>query len=259
MTAATSPREFGAALRAARERSQVRLDVIAERTKIGRRLLEALEAGEFAKLPNRVFVRLFLQQYLLIVGEKPESWMGSFEASWQRFEDASQPWEVTPPTPSRGARLLPWLIGAVVVAAGFAALLLLDRGGLGSGAGPAQPTPAALLPLAEPSAPAAMPTPEPTPTEPPTPADVLILRASDRPCWVEVRVAGAPPQSRLLAAGEELRIEAGGRAVDLLAGDAGALRVEYLGEVRERAGGDGQVARLQLGPAVARGEAGQTP
>jgi cytoskeletal protein RodZ len=263
MTMATTPREFGAALRAARERRQVRLDTIAERTKIGRRLLEALEAGEFAKLPNRVFVRLFLQQYLQLVGEGPEAWMASFDAAWQRFEDASQPWEVAPPAPGRAARAMPWVIGAVVVAAGFAALLLLDRGVPDGGSSPAPPTPAALLPVAAspapPAGPAPAPAPEPTPTIPPTPADVLVMRAVGRPCWVEVRVDGAPPQSRLLAADEELRIAVGGRAVDLLAGDAGALRVEYLGEVRERAGGDGQVARLRLGPGPASGEAGRTP
>ena len=254
---ATSPREFGTALRAARERSGVHLDVIAERTKIGRRLLESLEAGEFAKLPNRVFMRLFLQQYLVLIGERPEEWMPAFEATWQRFEESSQPWEVAAPAPSRGGRWLPWLIGVGVVGAGFAALMLVERGGVG-GDGQAAPTPAALLPAV--AAPAIeAPTPVPEPTAAPNPPDVLFLRTGDRPCWVEVRVQGSRPESRLLAAGEEWRIEAGGRAVDLLAGDAGALQLEYLGEQRLRLGSDGQVARVQLGPAAAPTGPGPTP
>jgi cytoskeleton protein RodZ len=255
---ATSPREFGAALRTARERGDVHLDVIAERTKIGRRLLEALEAGEFAKLPNRVFVRLFLQQYLVLIGERPESWMPAFEATWQRFEDSSQPWEVAAPAPSRGGRWLPWLIGFGVVGAGFAALMLVERGRVGTDSHAAAPTPAALVPAA--AAPAVeQPTPFPEPTAVANPPDVLILRTGDRPCWVEVRVQGSRPESRLLAAGEEWRIEAGGRAVDLLAGDAGALRLEYLGEQRAGLGTDGQVARVQLGPAATPTAPGPTP
>jgi hypothetical protein len=233
----------------------VTLDVIAERTKIGRRLLEALEAGEFAKLPNRVFVRLFLQQYLVIVGEHHESWMPTFEATWQRFEDASQPWEVSAPAPTRSARVVPWLIGGLVVAGGLAALMLMERGSGAGGGASASPTPAVLVPTQLPVALPAEPTPTPEPTVPPLPPETLVLRTADRPCWVEVRVSGSRPESRLLAAGEEWRIDAGGRAVVLVAGDAGALQLEYLGERRERVGADGQVARLQLGPAPT-GEAG---
>jgi cytoskeleton protein RodZ len=244
----TSPREFGAALRAARERSGVRLDVIAERTKIGRRLLEALEAGEFAKLPNRVFVRLFLQQYLLIIGERPDSWMPPFEGTWQRFEDASQPWEVAPSTPSRGARWLPWAIGIAVVVGGLVAVMLVERRHGGSGDGPTAPAPAALVPIELPAAVVAEPTPVPAPTSPTEQPEVLVLRAVERPCWVEVRVAGGSPDSRLIAAGEEWRVEAGGQAVALVAGDAGALRLEYLGEHRDSVGAAGEVVRLLLGP-----------
>ena len=251
-----SPREFGAALRAARERSDVRLDVIAERTKIGRRLLEALEAGDFAKLPNRVFVRLFLQQYLGIVGERPEPWMESFEVTWQRFEDASQPWEVSPPSPSRGPRWVPWLIGSVVVAGGLAALMLIERGQGGPANRSPVPTPEAIVVDVQPTAvPVVEPTPAPVPTLPP---GRLVLRAVARPCWIEVRIAGARPESRLLQAGEEWSLDAAGRAVTLVAGDAGALQIDYLGERRERLGADGQVARLQLGPGPG-GEPGPTP
>jgi len=248
-----SPREFGAALRAARERSEVRLDVIAERTKIGRRLLEALEAGEFAKLPNRVFVRLFLQQYLDLVGERPETWMASFDATWHRFEEASQPWEVAPPTPGRGPRWVPWLIGGAVVAAGLVSLALVERRQSAGAGGRAEPTPVAVIPIVEPTS---VPVVEPTPApELPAPRpETLVLRSVARPCWVEVRIAGERPESRLLGADEEWVLDAGGRAVTLVAGDAGALRIDYLGERRERIGADGQVARLQLGP-----EAGAPP
>ena len=243
---ASSPREFGAALRAARERSGVRLDVIAERTKIGLRLLEALEGGDFAKLPNRVFVRLFLHQYLQLVGERPETWSAAFDGTWQRFEDASQPWEVSPPAPGRGMRWLPWLIGGVVVFGGLAAVTVIERRQVSQGVGATSPTPAALMPIA--LAPEQTPTPVPEPTVPATPPEVLVLRAAERPCWVEVRVAGADAQARLLGAGEEWRVEAGGGPVALTVGDGGALQLEYLGEQRVGVGAAGEVVHLRLGP-----------
>jgi len=245
---AATPREFGAALRAVREGRGVRLEVIAERTKIGRRLLEALESGDFAKLPNRVFVRLFLQQYLGLVGEHDERWLISFDAAWQRYEDASQPWEVAAPPPSRGMRALPWLVGGIVVAAGLLAVALIERRQSGGGGEVAPPAPDLVLPTRVAVAPVeVVPTPEPT--APASDPLTLVLRATSRPCWVELRIAGGLPQSRLLAAGEEWSLAAEGRAVTLVAGDAGALQVEYLGEIRDQVGGDGQVVHLQLGPA----------
>jgi hypothetical protein len=256
---ATSPREFGAALRAAREKSGVRLDVIAERTKIARRVLELLEAGEFAKLPNRVFVRLFLQQYLAIIGEAAADWTATFEATWQRFEDSSQPWEIAAPAPSRAARLLPWVIGLIVVVGGLVGVVLVERHHGGEDVAPTPPAHELPAPTAAPSAVPervapilpALPTPSPAPTSPPADVQALVVRAIARPCWVELRIDGERPQSRLLAAGSEWRLAAAGRLVTLVAGDGGALQVEYLGERRERIGTDGEVVRLRLGPAPA--------
>jgi len=247
---ATSPREFGLALRAAREKRGVPLDLIAERTKIARRVLELLEAGEFAKLPNRVFVRLFLQQYLTIIGEHQQDWAASFEATWQRFEDASQPWEIATPTPSRGARLLPWLIGSVVVVGGLAAVVLVERQHNREQGVVAVPTPAITRSSPVPtSAVPAEAVPPPLPTSAPVDLQTLALRANNRPCWVEVHIAGERSESRLLATDAVWRLPAAGRAVDLVVGDGGALQIEYLGERRERAGADGEVVHLRLGPA----------
>jgi len=253
---ATTPREFGAALRAAREERGIRLDVIAERTKIGKRLLEALEDGEFAKLPNRVFVRLFLQQYLGLINERDERWLTSFDAAWQRFEDASQPWEIAPPAPSRGTRAIPWVIGGVVVAAGLLTVAFIERRQSGGGPEITTPVPEMVLPTR--AAPPVEIAPTPEPTVEPTDPSILALRAGDRPCWVEVRIADELPESRLLAPGEAWSVDAGGREVALVAGDAGALRVEYLGEVRDPVGNDGQVVHLQLGPGPPT-EVGTTP
>ncbi len=271
---ATSPRDFGAALRAAREKHGVSIDVIAERTKIARRVLELFEAGEFAKLPNRVFMRLFLQQYLSLIGERQQDWAASFEATWQRFEDASQPWEIAAPSPSRAARWLPWVIGLVVVVGGLAGVVLVERQHNGEKpaivpATPEIPPPSPVPPTAPPmdtaaastglpAAPSTQPTAAPAvPTSAPADAQTLVLRTTDRPCWVEAHIAGERPLSRLMPASSEWRLPAAGRAVNLIVGDGGALQVDYLGERRDRAGADGEVVHLRIGPAP--GSAGPTP
>ena len=41
---------------------------ISDRTKISVRMLAALESGEFGRLPNLVFARMFLRQYLDFIG-----------------------------------------------------------------------------------------------------------------------------------------------------------------------------------------------
>jgi hypothetical protein len=66
-----------------------------------------------------------------------------------------------------------------------------------------------------------------------------------------VHIAGERPQSRLMAAGAEWRLAGAGRAVNLVVGDGGALQIDYLGDRRERAGADGEVVHLRLGPAPA--------
>ena len=56
-------------LRQARLRSGVDLDRLAEKTKINRRYLQAIEAGDFGKLPSGIFARMFIKQYADAVGQ----------------------------------------------------------------------------------------------------------------------------------------------------------------------------------------------
>ncbi|MGV8042135.1 MAG: RodZ domain-containing protein [Thermoanaerobaculaceae bacterium] len=64
-------------------------------------------------------------------------------------------------------------------------------------------------------------------------------------------------QSRLMPAGSAWEVAAGGKQVELVLGDAGAIEaVEYLGETRTELGRSGEVMRLVLAGAAA---AAQTP
>ena len=55
-----------------REEKGISLDEISRETKISRRHLEAIEAGDFDKLPGPVYARAFLRHYAKAVGLDPE-------------------------------------------------------------------------------------------------------------------------------------------------------------------------------------------
>jgi transcriptional regulator with XRE-family HTH domain len=245
LPAEPSPAAFGSALRAAREEAGVTLEAIAERTKIARAVLAGLEEGDFSRLPGGVFPRLFLRQYLELIHADPGQWLDAFDRARgaapqsRSAAAAAAAASVAPPRP----RLLPWLIGLALVVVALGVVVLIDRGTGETPGRAATPTVAALL-LA--------PTPTPVPTAPPVPTPdpaILVIRAVARPCWVEARVAGRPVEARLLEAGAVWEIAAGGGAVALTLGDAGAGEVDYLGQSRRQLGADGAVVRLTLGPA----------
>lgn len=262
-----TPREYGEALRRAREAGGSSLDTIAARTKISVRLLTAIEQGEFDRLPNHTFARMFVRQYVEMIGAPPGEWLEGFEAAWRQFADSSQPMPVGLPIRARSRRVGPWAVGLAVVAVAGAAVFLVESRREPAVAVSAAPTPAqeSATP-AEPSPPAPQAPPSPAeerastggtaaaPVEPqraptavvPTPVTTLVVSALHGPCWVEVRIAGETAASRLLAAGAVWQVPAAGRAVDLVLGDAGAASVAYMGELHDPAGRPGQVARLHL-------------
>ncbi|MBZ5587966.1 MAG: DUF4115 domain-containing protein [Acidobacteriia bacterium] len=241
-------RDFGEALRSAREKAGVTLEAISGRTKISVALLVALESGDFGRLPNQVFAKMFLRQYLDLIQAAPDNWLHAFDVAWRKFAESSQSFVVGPVVPVRRRRAGPWIVSLGLVAAAVAGVFLVQRrqhvsGGpalvrapetrtpsgstAGRSATPAAPTPAA----------AAEPTPQP---------GALLIRTGDTSCWVEVHVSGERPSSRLLASSATWEVPAGGKEVDLVLGDAGAVSIEYLGEIRSPVGRPGEVAHIHL-------------
>src|SRR3954471_6964301 len=70
-------------LRQARLRSGVDLDRLAAKTKINPRYLEAIEKGDFDKLPSGIFARMFIKQYADAVGLDGASFAEEFQRSSQ--------------------------------------------------------------------------------------------------------------------------------------------------------------------------------
>jgi transcriptional regulator with XRE-family HTH domain len=240
----TTPQGFGEALKGTRAAAGIALETIADRTKISRRVLSALEEGDFRKLPSRVFARMFLRQYLELVGAQPDEWVRDFEAAWQRHEESRRPGPIGPAIPIRQRRVGPWAVGLALVAVGVVGVLLVEKKpNDGESVAPGHTR----LPMAVVPAPTAVPSPAPVATTPPAPpTGALVVRTADAPCWVEVHVAGERPISRLLGPGSTWELAAGGKEVELVLGDAGAATIEYMGEVRSPAGAAGAVARIHL-------------
>lgn len=69
---------FGPVLRAARERRGVTLKQLAQETKLSIELWEALEDGNLARWPKRVFARSYIRDYAIRVGLDPNDVVNEF-------------------------------------------------------------------------------------------------------------------------------------------------------------------------------------
>lgn len=75
----TDPVSFAAWLRRERERRNITIRAIAERTKIGPGLLEALERGDVSRWPGGIYRRAFVRSYSEAIGLDPELVIANFE------------------------------------------------------------------------------------------------------------------------------------------------------------------------------------
>lgn len=75
----TDGRSFGAWLRRERERRAVTVRAIADRTKIGATLLEALERGDVSRWPGGIYRRAFVRSYAEAIGLDADLVVANFE------------------------------------------------------------------------------------------------------------------------------------------------------------------------------------
>lgn len=75
----TDPRSFGEWLRRERERRGIAVRAIADRTKIGAGLLEALERGDVSRWPGGIYRRAFVRGYADAVGLDADLVLANFE------------------------------------------------------------------------------------------------------------------------------------------------------------------------------------
>jgi transcriptional regulator with XRE-family HTH domain len=87
------PRSFGSWLRRERERRNITIRAIADRTKIGAALLEALERGDVSRWPAGIYRRAFIKGYADAVGLDTELVLANFERLFPAPDAAPAPQE----------------------------------------------------------------------------------------------------------------------------------------------------------------------
>lgn len=110
------PEGFGRYLAQQRELRGLTLEAVADQTKLSVGNLKALEADDFSRLPERVFVVGFVKAYARCVGL-------SVEDTVLRLQEAMGPQEEPPQVVRRRRSRRGMLIGAGVAAMGAAGIL----------------------------------------------------------------------------------------------------------------------------------------
>lgn len=242
----------GAALRGARERLAMSVGDAARHLRLSVRQVEALEAGDAARLPFEPFLSGFIRNYARLVQLDPEPLLAPLRESAPRQEEQGVRIPESKEIPFPSGRERPWGRYAAWAALVGLALALLAYEGLQQYQPPteaapeAKPAPmAAPAPAPAPEAPVlqVVPAPQAAPggagaastAAPPSSAGSNVIRLRfDGESWVEIRdrdgrtlfsqvspggavhaVAGAAPLSVVIGNAANVRLTYGDKAVDL--------------------------------------------
>ncbi|HKB72197.1 MAG TPA: RodZ domain-containing protein [Thermoanaerobaculia bacterium] len=260
---------FGEELKRHRLLREVSLESIAAATKISARHLQALERGDFGKLPAPVFTRGFIRAYAAFLGLDPEEMVNAYlsevGASGARSHAGS----------AAGSASRKPSVRAVVLGVVAAAVAVLIAAGVwryvrrprpeepkalslppvalsphirqvppSTGASPAPPAADAPSSTSAPvSAAPVSATVVPAAAGAPPVAEPLTLALSTREeCWMEIFADDRLLFSGTLRGGEARTFEAR-RSFRLTAGNAGAVRVTVNGRALPPLGQEGEVVR----------------
>ena len=253
----TDPRAFGEQLRRVRESAGLEIEDISAETKVSRRVLEALENGNFGALPERVFCRSFVAQYASTIGIAPEPLVAAFDQAWQDHTETSGIHALPVPETADLSPSIRWRFW-IPIATG--ALILLVAGGVilsGSSSGPdgLKPDPRrswSRQTASEPARPPTIPVP-PVGTATVTvaePADDAMVRMTvevdqGEECWIHYRDREGMTGQQLLTGGERIALELP-VPVKLTVGNAGAVRVSVDGRTFGDLGLHGQVIHTEI-------------
>lgn len=247
--------EFGLHLKQARENRGMSLRQIAGATKISTVALEALERGDFSRLPGGIFSRAFVRAYAVEVGLDPDETVLKYAELAEAIANASMrapaPLEISDDDRAfleRQRQAGVWLrvIAAVILVAivGTVAWWVTSRakkpGGESSTQEPVSATTSAQAPPPVTAPVAAAPSAAPAQSR----AIVIKLHA-DQTSWVQITADGRAVLSRNLTAGETQTIEAD-RDVALQFGNAGAISWTVNGRAAKPLGVLGEVKRATL-------------
>jgi len=215
-------------LRRQREIREIDLSDIATATKISKRYLIAIEAGDFDQLPGPIFVRGFLRQYAAFAGLDPDEVFNNFLAAQQADNLAAEPDGDRTRRRASSTQRWPLVVG---IAATVVLLAVAGAGGwwlMARDDGQSPPT-AGPLPVAVPPPVVAAPVGV-APADPesePLPLRVTLDFLDE--CWVEVVIDDGRTLNEMRVQGESLQLEAR-ETVLLTVDNVQAVQVEVNGE-----------------------------
>jgi cytoskeleton protein RodZ len=261
---------IGERLRRQRLQNRISLERVSLETKIGVRLLEAIEAGQFEKLPGGVFRRSFVLQYARALELDPDEISGELDQLSQFDEVPPLPTAdtVQGQTSNSGSgfsfrgdlsELRGSTIGSLITAVGVIMVCALvynwwqtprvakvESASLqpAAHATAAEPLPAPTSPA--PTTPA--PSPVVTEAAPANTAHVRVGLSVDEKTWISISSDGKNVFANSLEPHETKIVEASEK-VRLLVGNAGGLEISLNGKPIGPIGPRGQVRVVELTPA----------
>jgi cytoskeletal protein RodZ len=248
---------LGARLKQARAAKGLSLGEIAATTKIAPAALEALERGDYSRLPGGIYSRAFIRAYAAEVGLEPEAAVRDFIADLSIQEREAARIRIRPAVSADDRAFLErqqramraFRLGAIVLALTAAALAGWLIWGYASDRGAGDP---ASAPPAAPARPPITPPPpaDPQPPRPEAPPPVARERLTvafevTGACWVQVTADGLVVLSRLMQSGERETITAD-RDLVLDVGNAGVFSWSINGRPAQSLGREGRRRQITV-------------
>jgi cytoskeletal protein RodZ len=233
-------------LRRARERADLSLEDMSQRTKIQLPLLEAMERGDFTRVPGGLFVRGFLRAYAKEVRLDPEGVVADYLEEYEP-QSAADPRTVTEERDvpedvilaQTEAEAFSWR--KVWPAAAIAVVIVGIFMTVGSDSRTA-PAAAEAQPVGTSGQTPAAPEPAPRPSE-----DLTLDLQATREVWVAATADGQRVVYRLLKAGEHVTVTARD-AITARIGDAEAFDYSVNGVTGQPIGAPGEVRDILITP-----------
>jgi cytoskeleton protein RodZ len=263
---------LGARFKRERERQGMTLDDVALATKIGTRMLQAIEQDEFNRLPGGIFNKGFIRSYARHLGLDEEQALADYLAATGGppaekapevliAEIAARAEESREDTRSRGEISIPWgklAIVLLVVALGLVLWGSRDSGRHSQEARPRRTVNSAAVMQSGPSGAAAGGEISAAPSSLNQPAASSAAATSNKPgyfslriraredCWLTITADGKEVAHELLAANSEKSVEAQ-QTIVVRAGNVGGLDFWFNGQKLASQGETEEVKTLVFG------------
>ena len=264
---------LGQRLRREREAKGVSLADIANQTRIGARLLKAIEEEDFEQLPGGIYNKAFLRQYVSFLGLDEEQALREYDlltGSAQETPPSQQNLSPEAPASRDHSLALPWKLAALaLIPIAAAALWLLSgrpdspemhssqtsaalhesipapeaaRTSAASPAAPSEPLSASTPPLPE----DLVQTAEERPTFSEYGADELLLEISARSeVWLYITADGEESWQGILQPNQTRQVQAA-ESIRLTVGNAGGVELMLNGKPLGTLGRPGEVKRVSI-------------